>query len=270
MVSLGFGKFARSDRIYALEPLRGDERGDGRRTRVWVEGVPEPDRRRSHRAHDPARHGPGRRVEGAARRGRARPRRASGGRGRSRTCRSRRSRAAGASTSGRDDRHRVLKRRAGTRWPRARALPTTASPAWFTRNIFNPAVAGLTRLGISVWGSRVLEVPGRSSGEPRRTPVNLLVVGGQEYLVAARGETQWVRNVRANEGRLELLLGKKRTQHVATELPDGDRPAILRPYLKRWKAEVGAFFDGARRQLQRRGAARHRTEAPSVPARRSQ
>lgn len=42
MVFLGFGKFARSDRIYALEPLRGDERGGGRRTRVWVEGIPEP------------------------------------------------------------------------------------------------------------------------------------------------------------------------------------------------------------------------------------
>ena len=42
MVFLGFGKFARADRIYALEPLRGDERGDGRRTRVWVEGITEP------------------------------------------------------------------------------------------------------------------------------------------------------------------------------------------------------------------------------------
>jgi hypothetical protein len=42
MVFLGFGKFARADRIYALEPLRGDERGDGRRTRVWVEGIPDP------------------------------------------------------------------------------------------------------------------------------------------------------------------------------------------------------------------------------------
>jgi len=41
MVFLGFGKFARADRIYALEPLRGDERGGGRRTRVWVEGIPE-------------------------------------------------------------------------------------------------------------------------------------------------------------------------------------------------------------------------------------
>jgi hypothetical protein len=42
MVFLGFGKYARADKIYALEPLRGDERGDGRRTRVWVEGVAEP------------------------------------------------------------------------------------------------------------------------------------------------------------------------------------------------------------------------------------
>jgi hypothetical protein len=42
MVFLGFGKFARADKIYALEPLRGDERGEGRRTRVWVEGMATP------------------------------------------------------------------------------------------------------------------------------------------------------------------------------------------------------------------------------------
>jgi hypothetical protein len=42
MVFLGFGKYARADRIYALEPLRGDERGDGRRTQVWVDGLAEP------------------------------------------------------------------------------------------------------------------------------------------------------------------------------------------------------------------------------------
>jgi hypothetical protein len=42
MVFLGFGKYARADKIYALEPLRGDERGGGRRTRVWIEGVAEP------------------------------------------------------------------------------------------------------------------------------------------------------------------------------------------------------------------------------------
>ena len=42
MVSLGFGKFARSDRIFALEPLVGEERGDGHRTKVWIEGVADP------------------------------------------------------------------------------------------------------------------------------------------------------------------------------------------------------------------------------------
>jgi len=42
MVVLGFGKYARADKIYALEPLGEGERGHGRRTRVWIEGVPEP------------------------------------------------------------------------------------------------------------------------------------------------------------------------------------------------------------------------------------
>ena len=42
MVALGFGKFARADRIFALERITGDERGDGRRTRVWIDGVADP------------------------------------------------------------------------------------------------------------------------------------------------------------------------------------------------------------------------------------
>jgi hypothetical protein len=42
MVFLGFGKFARSDRIYAVEPLPPEERGSGARTRVWVDGIPQP------------------------------------------------------------------------------------------------------------------------------------------------------------------------------------------------------------------------------------
>jgi deazaflavin-dependent oxidoreductase (nitroreductase family) len=117
-------------------------------------------------------------------------------------------------------------------------------PGWFTRNVFNKAVAGLTRLGVSVWGSRVLEVPGRRSGEPRRTPVNLLTHEGGQYLVSPRGQTQWVQNVRANDGRLDLLLGKRRTHHVATEVADADQNEVLRAYLRRWKAEVGVFFDG--------------------------
>jgi deazaflavin-dependent oxidoreductase (nitroreductase family) len=117
-------------------------------------------------------------------------------------------------------------------------------PGWFTTHVLNRTVSGLTRLGISVWGSRVLEVKGRTTGEPRRTPVNLLKLDKSQYLVAPRGETQWVRNVRAAEGNLDLLVGRRRTPYVATELHDEDKVPVLRAYLKRWKAEVGVFFDG--------------------------
>lgn len=117
------------------------------------------------------------------------------------------------------------------------------APDWFTLNVFNPVMKGLTRMGVSVWGSRILEVKGRSSGEWRSVPVNLLTLDGADYLVAPRGETQWVRNLRvAGEGRLRL--GKKVSTFSAEEIADADKPVILRPYLNRWKWEVGQFFDG--------------------------
>jgi deazaflavin-dependent oxidoreductase (nitroreductase family) len=116
-------------------------------------------------------------------------------------------------------------------------------PGWFTEHVFNRVVAWLTRRGLSVAGSRVLEVRGRKTGEPRRTPVNMLTFEGARYLVAPRGHTQWVRNLRARgEGR--LLLGRRAEQFTAAEVSDDDKPALLRAYLKRWKWEVGAFFDG--------------------------
>jgi deazaflavin-dependent oxidoreductase (nitroreductase family) len=117
-------------------------------------------------------------------------------------------------------------------------------PGWFTRHVFNGTVAALTRTGLSVWGSRVLEVRGRTSGLPRRTPVNLLDMGEHQYLVSPRGEGEWVRNVRAADGHLDLLLGRRREHRVAIEVPDADKVEILRAYLRRWKAEVGVFFDG--------------------------
>ncbi len=117
------------------------------------------------------------------------------------------------------------------------------APNGFTRHVFNPLIARLTRLGISVWGSRVLEVPGRTTGEIRTTPVNLLTVDGRQYLVAPRGATQWVKNVRvAGSGRLRV--GRRVTDAALVELADAAKPAILRPYLQRWKWEVGQFFDG--------------------------
>jgi deazaflavin-dependent oxidoreductase (nitroreductase family) len=105
-------------------------------------------------------------------------------------------------------------------------------------------VAGLTRVGISVLGSRVLEVRGRKTGEPRQTPVNLLTLDGQEYLVSPRGETQWVRNVRARDGRLALIVGRRREERVGHELGIDEAVPVIRAYLKRWKFEVGMFFDG--------------------------
>jgi deazaflavin-dependent oxidoreductase (nitroreductase family) len=126
------------------------------------------------------------------------------------------------------------------------AAPTSKpfqEPGWFTRNVFNRAINGLMSLGVSVSGSRVLEVKGRKSGEWRSTPVNLLEVDGERYLVAPRGNTQWVRNIRvAGGGRLRL--GRKTEDFKATEVPLEPRVPILRAYLKKWKWEVGAFFDG--------------------------
>jgi deazaflavin-dependent oxidoreductase (nitroreductase family) len=123
------------------------------------------------------------------------------------------------------------------------ATPRYLQPDWFTARVFNPTVKRLTRWGISIKGSRVLEVPGRTSGEMRTTVVNLLTVDGQRYLVAPRGETQWVRNLRAANGNGTLRLGKRREPFHALELADDDKAPILRAYLKEWAWEVGKFFD---------------------------
>ena len=116
-------------------------------------------------------------------------------------------------------------------------------PDWFTKNVFNRFVAFCTRLGISVWGSRVLRVRGRKSGQWRSSPVNLLTYDGHQYLVAPRGHTQWVRNVRESGGG-ELVLGRRAQPFRAVEIADEHKVPILRDYLKRWKFEVGIFFGG--------------------------
>ena len=116
------------------------------------------------------------------------------------------------------------------------------APGRWTR-VFNSAVAFGTRRGLAVWGSRQLYVRGRSSGELRQTPVNLLTVAADRYLVAPRGVTQWVRNLRA-AGEGELRLGRRVERFTPMELDDADKPAVLRAYLKRWKFEIGVFFDG--------------------------
>lgn len=116
-----------------------------------------------------------------------------------------------------------------------------------TQNRIEPmmhkTIAFLARHGISLAGSRVLSVRGRTSGEMRSNPVNPLPLDGERYLVAPRGNTQWVRNMRVAGGG-ELRLGRRSETFTAVEIADADKPVILRAYLAKWKWEVGMFFDG--------------------------
>jgi deazaflavin-dependent oxidoreductase (nitroreductase family) len=121
--------------------------------------------------------------------------------------------------------------------------PRYVQPGWFTKNVFNRAVRRLTRWGVSVAGSRELRVRGRTTGEWRATPVNLLTIGDNRYLVAPRGVTQWVRNIRVSPD-AELRVGRRTEAFRAEELADDLKIPVLREYLRRWGWEVGAFFAG--------------------------
>ncbi|MFH9347650.1 nitroreductase family deazaflavin-dependent oxidoreductase [Kitasatospora sp. NPDC017646] len=127
--------------------------------------------------------------------------------------------------------------------PATRLIAPTTRLGVAATELLNRLVAALTKAGISLWGSRVLAVRGRKSGEWRTTPVNLLTHEGARYLVAPRGHTQWVRNLRV-AGTGELRVGRRAESFRAVELPDADKPEVLREYLRRWKWEVGYFFDG--------------------------
>ncbi|MDT4911966.1 MAG: hypothetical protein QOC66_1094 [Pseudonocardiales bacterium] len=116
-------------------------------------------------------------------------------------------------------------------------------PGWFTQHVFNRTVRGLTRMGISVAGSRELRVRGRKSGEWRTTPVNLLTADGDRYLVSPRGTTQWVRNIRSS-GQGELRVGRRVEPFRVAELTDEVKVTVLREYLRKWGWEVGSFFEG--------------------------
>lgn len=104
--------------------------------------------------------------------------------------------------------------------------------------------AALVRRGLPLFGAEVLAVRGRRSGQWRTVPVNPVPLEGTIYLVAPRGTTDWVRNLRA-AGTCELRRGKRVRVFSATELPDADKAAVVRAYLARWGWQVGPFFQGA-------------------------
>jgi deazaflavin-dependent oxidoreductase (nitroreductase family) len=114
-------------------------------------------------------------------------------------------------------------------------------PDALTTRLVNPLIATLTKLGLSVRGSHILAVRGRKTGKRQEVPVNPVEVDGVRYLVAPRGDTHWVRNLRA-AGEAELRVGQRREPIQAREIANASKPPVLRAYLRRWKRETGKFF----------------------------
>lgn len=121
--------------------------------------------------------------------------------------------------------------------------PRYLKPGAFTNRVLNPFMSWLVRRGMGVAGAAILEVRGRTSGEPRTVPVNPLTLDGERYLLAPRGVTEWVRNIRV-AGQGVLIRGRRREEFTVTEVPDAEKLPIIRAYLKAWAWEVGAFFEG--------------------------
>ena len=121
---------------------------------------------------------------------------------------------------------------------------TYSKPGFFTASVFNPIVKFLVgRLGVPLRGAVVLSVQGRKTGAWRSMPVNPLTFGGRRYLVAPRGETEWVRNIRVSRTARLTYGGNTETVRVE-EVADPDKVPILRAYLREWAWEVARFFHG--------------------------
>jgi deazaflavin-dependent oxidoreductase (nitroreductase family) len=86
-----------------------------------------------------------------------------------------------------------------------------------------------------------LAVRGRTSGEWRTVPVNVLELDGSRYLVAPRGDTNWVRNLRA-AGSGELRTKRGTEAFSATEVADAEKKPIIDAYLERWGSQVKSQF----------------------------
>ena len=109
------------------------------------------------------------------------------------------------------------------------------------RRLGNKMIAPLARLGIAGRRTHVLTVPGRKTGVPRSTPVQLLFLDGQRWLVAPYGEGDWVRNARA-AGAVELTRARKTERVEVDEVGPGEAAPVLREYLRQTSI-VKPYFD---------------------------
>jgi len=108
--------------------------------------------------------------------------------------------------------------------------------------VFNHLFGLLVGWGIAPSYNYLLQVKGRKSGRIYSTPVDLLDYRGKRYLVAPRGETQWVRNARVSR-EVWLKKGRSRQQYALRTLEDRQKPEILKEYLTRYKTTVQKYFN---------------------------
>jgi len=92
----------------------------------------------------------------------------------------------------------------------------------------NRLVILLNQLGLSIGTMHILSIPGRKTGKMRSTPVSVLRVNGERYILTGM-ETGWVKNARA-AGWGMIAYGRKKERVILTELPVEERPAILREF----------------------------------------
>jgi deazaflavin-dependent oxidoreductase (nitroreductase family) len=119
----------------------------------------------------------------------------------------------------------------------------------------------LAELGVSIAGTRALRVRGRKTGKLRAVVINLLTIDGVDYLVSPRGNTQWVRNVRA-AGVVDMGPRWRRRSVQATEVEDAAKPELLKRYLDRWYWQVKGYVAGLTPES---SAEQFRAAAPSIP-----
>jgi deazaflavin-dependent oxidoreductase (nitroreductase family) len=113
-------------------------------------------------------------------------------------------------------------------------------PTAFER-LFNKVFGMLVGLGLGMKHNYLLEVRGRKTGRMFATPVSVLEVNGNLYLVAPRGRTQWVRNAEA-AAEIVLKKGSTRTRYAIRPVEEAARPEFLKEYLDRFKTTVQRYF----------------------------
>jgi deazaflavin-dependent oxidoreductase (nitroreductase family) len=114
--------------------------------------------------------------------------------------------------------------------------------AYLKPNLFERTVFNKIAMKSGMMGTHTLLVPGRTSGHVQRVPVIPLEHEGARYLVSTRGESNWVRNLRA-AGRAELKRGSKTEPVRVTELPVEERGPAIAAYRSAVGREVQKYFE---------------------------